>query len=98
MRTVYVLCSVVIIRCLVFIFSFPLDRPMFAGFTAAHFFSVWWLYVAPPFTLGALALLIWKSWMESLSQRSKVIAWAVVGATAGINVLSALKTIAVVAR
>lgn len=88
MRSVYVLCGVVILGLMAHIIlaaSLPMDHPLplLNDYTIAHVFIIWWLYVAPVFAVAAIALLIWKSWMEALSRNTKVGGWiAVVGAAA----------------
>lgn len=96
MRSVYSLCSVLALGLIIQVVvaaSLSLDRPLpfLGGHTIAQAFLVWWLYVAPPFTLAALALLIWKSWMESLSRNARLGGWIAVITTVAINLFMALE-------
>ena len=96
MRSLYALCAVVVLGLIAHIMlvaAFPLDRPLafFDGFTVAHAFLVWWLYIAPPFAFAAFALLIWKSWMETLPRKDKIGGWIAIVVVAGLNALMAFE-------
>lgn len=91
MRSVYVLCAVVILGFIAHILlsaSVPPDRalPYFSNYTLEHAYIIWWLYIAPPFSAAAIALLIWKSWMESLPKETKIGGWISVVVEAEINI------------
>lgn len=96
MRSVYALSAVMVlglIAHIIFAAGFPLDHPVaiFDGFTVAHAFLIWWLYIAPLFVLAAFALLIWKSWMETLPRLDKMGGWVAVVVAAGLNALMAFE-------
>lgn len=96
MRSVYSLCSVVFLGLILnagfsFFISMHAPLPIFKGHTPADVFSVWWLYLAPPFTLIAFALLVWKSWMEALSRNMKLGGWFAVAVSAAINLYMAFE-------
>lgn len=92
MRSVGWLCAVPVTTCIIFLLVFPSTRtaPLVDGFTVAHIFFVWWLYIAPLFTFAAFALLLWKLWMETVSRRAKIQAWLAVLFAAGCNILAAV--------
>lgn len=90
-RSVYALCAVVIFGFLAHILlsvSIAPDHalPYFNNYTVEHVYIIWWLYIAPPFSVAAIALLIWKSWMESLPKETKIGGWISVVVAAAINI------------
>jgi hypothetical protein len=96
MRSVCWLCSVVFLGLAldaIFTLFVPMHAPLpiFDGYGPADVFLVWWLYIAPPFTLIAFALPMWKSWMEALSRNMKLGGWLVVGVAAGVNLYMAFE-------
>lgn len=92
MRSVYWLCGVPIVTCVIFLLVFSSMRavPLADGFTLTHIFLVWWLYIAPVFTFAAFALLLWKVWMETVARATKIRAWTAVLAAAAANILAAV--------
>ncbi len=92
MRSVYWLCGVPIATCIIFLLVFPSTHtaPLLGGFTVAHIFFIWWLYIAPLFTFAAFALLLWKLWMETVPRTEKIQAWIAVLVAAGTNILAAV--------
>jgi hypothetical protein len=95
-RSVYLLCAVVVLGLIAHIIlaaSLPLDHPLpfFNDYTVAHVFLLWWLYVAPPFAFAAIALLIWKTWMETLPRNEKIGGWIAVIVAAAINLTMAFE-------
>lgn len=100
MRSVYWLCGVPFATCIIFLLVFSSTRtvPVMGGFTVAHIFFVWWLYIAPLFTFAAFALLLWKLWMETVPRAAKVQAWIAVLFAAGANILAAVILLRMVYR
>jgi hypothetical protein len=101
MRSVYSLCAVVFLglianAALAASVSLQNPLPFLKGYTAAHALLVWWFYVAPPFTFAAFALLVWKSWMEAVPRKTKILAWSAVAVAAGVNLLAAIHMISLI--
>ncbi|HKW89143.1 MAG TPA: hypothetical protein VJN21_10335 [Candidatus Acidoferrales bacterium] len=90
MRSVYLLCAVIVLGLIAHILlaaSIPPDHalPFFSNYTVEHAYIIWWLYLAPPFAVAAIALLIWKSWMETTPRETKIGGWISVVVAAAIN-------------
>jgi len=100
MRSVYWLCGVPIVSCVIFLLVFSSMRPapLAGGFTVIHIFLLWWLYIAPLFTFAAFALLLWKLWMETVARTTKIRAWTAVLAAAGANILAAVLLLRMIYR
>jgi Mn2+/Fe2+ NRAMP family transporter len=78
MKRVVWLCSPTVLGFVVFLFSFPLDRPL--PFSRLSVFDALflWSFVAPMFTIAAMIAASRRRFRESTPVRTKIGAWTII--------------------
>jgi Mn2+/Fe2+ NRAMP family transporter len=87
LKRVVWLCSPTVLGFFIFLFAFPLDRPLpFSKFTRFDALFLW-SFIAPIFTIAAIVAASRRRFRESTLVRTRIGAGIVIVFAAGLNVL-----------